>query len=64
VKSLVGYRVILYFVEYCITASAVVELEVDDVRVRSVCDSLEVLCIDSEEDVLQSKSIDVARNKS
>ena len=64
VKSFVGYRVILYLVKYCITASAVVELEVDDVRVRSVSDSLEILCVDGEKDVLHSESIDVAWNKS
>ena len=64
VKSLVSYRVILYLVEYCMTISAVAELEVDDVRVRSVSDELEVLCVDCEEDVLHSESIDVARNES
>ena len=64
VKSLVSYRVILYLVEYCITVSAVAELEVDDVRVRSVSDSLEILSVDSEENVLHTESIDVARNLS
>jgi hypothetical protein len=56
--------VILYLVKYCITASSVRKLEVDDVRVWSVSDSLEVLSVDSEKDVLQSETIDVARNLS
>ena len=64
VKSLVGNRMILYLVEYCITVSSIAELKVDDVRVRSVSDSLEILCIDSEKNVLHSENVDVARNLS
>ena len=63
-KSLVRYRMVLYLMEHSITVSSVAELKVDDIRVRSVGDSLEILCFDSEEDVLHTKSIDVARNKS
>lgn len=64
VKSLVSYRMILYFVKYCMTVSSVAELEVYDIRVRCVSDSLEILSFDSEENVLHSESIDVARNLS
>ena len=64
VESLVSYRVILYLVEYCITASSVAELEVYDVRVWSVSDSLKILCVDSEENVLHTETIDVAWNES
>ena len=63
-KSFIRYRMILYLVEYCVTASSVTELEVYDVRVWSMGDSLEVLSFYSEEDVLHSESIDVARNLS
>ena len=55
---------ILNLVKHCITASAIAELKVNDVRVRSVSDSLEILCIDSEEDVLHTVTVDVARNES
>ena len=55
---------ILYLVEYCITVSSIAELEVDDIRARSVSDVLEILCVYSEENVLHSESVDVARNKS
>ena len=43
---------------------AVAELEVDDVRVRSVGDRFESLCVNSEVDVLHSESVDVARYES
>ena len=64
VKSLVRYWMILYLVEYCITVSSVAELEVDDERVRSVSDFLKILSVDSEENVLHTETIDVARNES
>ena len=64
VKSLVRYWVILYLVKYCMTVSSIAELKIDDVRVRSVSDSLEILCVDSEKDVLHTESIDVAWNES
>ena len=63
-KSLISYRVILNLVKNCVHLCTVVELEVDDIRVRSVGDSLEILCVDSEKHVLDTESIDVARNLS
>ena len=64
VERLVSYRVILYLVKHCINVSSIRELKVDDVRVWSVSDSLEILCVDSEEDVLHTESIDVTWNES
>lgn len=63
-ETLVGDRVPLKFVKHCIELLTVVELEVYDVRVRSVCEGFESLCLNSEEDVLHSESVDVARNES
>ena len=55
---------ILYLMDNGITVSAIAELKVDDIRVWSVGDCLEILCIYSEEDVLHSESVDVAWNLS
>jgi hypothetical protein len=55
---------ILYLVKYCVSVSSVVKLEVYDVRVRSVSDSLKILCVNSEENVLHTVTVDVARNLS
>ena len=64
VESLVRYRMILYLVKNRIHLHAVIEFEVNNVRIRSMGDFLEILCIDSEEYILDTESIDVAWNLS
>lgn len=64
VETLVGYRVPLKFVKHCIEFLTIVKFEIYDVRVWSVGKSFESLCLNSEEDILHSESVDVARNES
>lgn len=61
VESLVGYRMPLSLVKDACILLAIVEYEVDDVRVRGVGYGLEILCVNGEENVLDSVSIKVAR---
>ena len=62
-EAVVLYRMELELVDDCHVVLAIVKLDVDDERCRSVGDSLEVPVADCEEDILHSLSIEVAGNE-